>query len=230
LGTMKIEKVRVMTDEVVVIIDGRGRAWVPVTALCRLLGLKEEWEKHRLRSLKWAHVAKINGIRRDGLPVESIPADRVAQWLVTVDANKLDPRFRAKLESFQEHLGPAIDRWLEGSPLEETLRDAGLYARRNIEPDVVREHVLALQKMGGRCPACGVTPVVDAHGIVRPAEKDHFAGRWANGTLQVWIICKDCHDQKTDAMKRGEVMFLVEFIAFQNKRQRWSKPTLFPVR
>lgn len=56
-------------------------------------------------------------------------------------------------------------------------RMASVVPRRHITDAVKRQHVDVVGYLGGRCPCCGVTEVVDMGGRVLEPEFDHFYSR-----------------------------------------------------
>lgn len=91
--------------------------------------------------------------------------------------------------------------------------------RRRIKDSVKSEIANAIMKMGGKCPCCGITTVIDQNGINRFTEWDHFYQNSLATAEHVWLICKPCHAELTRGqVQRGQRQ--IEFNAFQAKRLR----------
>lgn len=93
------------------------------------------------------------------------------------------------------------------------------HRRRNLTAETKREHVSAVQVLGGRCPCCGTAPVVDESGAKAPfAEFDHFYQNSKPDPDHTWLICQPCHTKLTTGRvprdKRN-----ARFEAYQDKRR-----------
>ena len=75
----------------------------------------------------------------------------------------------------------------------------------------------AILALGGRCPCCGLTEVVDADGAVLEAEFDHFYSNQLPSEEHAWLICLPCHA----ALTSGELPRIkadAHFRSFQLRR------------
>ncbi len=65
-------------------------------------------------------------------------------------------------------------------------------------------HRNAVKRLGGRCPCCGLSQVIDSmgHSI---GEYDHFYSRERREFHETWLICETCHsDLTTGRVPRSE--------------------------
>lgn len=91
--------------------------------------------------------------------------------------------------------------------------------RNNISEKTKSLLIYQLNFLGGRCPCCAQSIVVQNHRRVNGAEFDHFFGNQYAGPDHVWLICKECHDNFTyERITRSSRN--AEFNAFQQQRIR----------
>ena len=100
--------------------------------------------------------------------------------------------------------------------------------RRNLTEGTKRQHIEAIKMMGGKCPCCRVSDVVEGEQRSAFSEFDHF---WTNsnaGIDHTWLICKPCHTQLTTG-KVSRDGRTTEFNAYQQLRRRLpgNQPKLF---
>jgi len=90
-------------------------------------------------------------------------------------------------------------------------------------------HIAAITVMGGHCPCCGQSRVVDDKGNQLPfSEFDHFYQNSMPNAEHSWLICRPCHaDLSTGRVPRHQRE--AEFRAYQQKRLRLPgvQPSLF---
>lgn len=65
--------------------------------------------------------------------------------------------------------------------------------RRNLSENTKREHVDAITQLGGRCPCCSRSTVVDEGQKSKFAQFDHFYQNSNPNPDQTWLICTPCH-------------------------------------
>lgn len=65
--------------------------------------------------------------------------------------------------------------------------------RKLLSVAVKSRHRLVIASLGGRCPGCGLTDIVDPEGRLLSGEYDHFYSRERNAFEDTWLICKSCH-------------------------------------
>lgn len=109
-------------------------------------------------------------------------------------------------------LGPVLER-IEAQLADVDARVSAFVPRRTITDSVKVRHRDVLRELGGRCPCCGTTPVVDDAGaVLQGAEWDHYYSRERRDFGEVWLICRPCHRGMRD---RHEPT--AEFQAFQRR-------------
>jgi hypothetical protein len=103
--------------------------------------------------------------------------------------------------------------------IEARMNEIAQRGRRRIKDTTKGELVRDTDRLGGRCPCCGVTAVTqDGYRLPR-AEFDHFYANSAPEANHCWLICIACHAELTrNVAKRDERN--AEFQAFQAKRRR----------
>jgi hypothetical protein len=82
----------------------------------------------------------------------------------------------------------------------------------NSRPSAYKSKNLHISALGGHCPCCGITTIVDEYEIVIEAEFDHFYSRERRYFEDTWLICRACHlDMK------NRVEYLPEFQVYQRR-------------
>lgn len=138
-----------------------GRAvYFPMRALCGALGITAQKQIERLRE----DSAYRDPFRIVPIPTVKGPRDavcinkrHVSRWLASIDAARVTPSVRGKLQQFQAELFAAADRWLFGDT-SDVVYDP---ATKSDKP------VLGVLHLGD-CPRCGlalalVTDATGAH-------------------------------------------------------------------
>ena len=92
--------------------------------------------------------------------------------------------------------------------------------RRNVTKQTTAQVCRDTATLGGRCPCCGTSRVIDENGMRSTfSEVDHFYQNSYPNIDHVWLICKPCHtDLTTGRVPRHQRE--AEFRAYQNKRCR----------
>ena len=93
--------------------------------------------------------------------------------------------------------------------------------------------VAAAPPFAGRCPCCGVTPVLTKSGqpVPQGAEFDHFFARGLNRPEHGWLICRPCHVELTRGGYMVRFSRMPEFRGFQSavlEHRRRTPCTPFP--
>lgn len=83
--------------------------------------------------------------------------------------------------------------------------------RKPLTQTVKQRHQIIITYMGGRCPCCGVSEIINEFGVLE-AEFDHFYSRERARFEDTWLICKPCHL----AMK-NRAEYLAEFQVYQRR-------------
>ncbi len=100
-------------------------------------------------------------------------------------------------------------------------RVAANVPRRPITESTRKRHKAVLAKLGGPCPCCGVTRVLDDNGRVVAAEFDHFYSRERRTFQETWLVCRPCH-----LMMGVRTKFAAAFEAYQQRAaqiESWRK-------
>lgn len=91
--------------------------------------------------------------------------------------------------------------------------------RQEILEPVKAEHVDAVTSMGGGCPCCRRTIVVQNGQRLRPADFDHFYHPHLRDADHTWLICEKCHDDVTyKRIPRDQLD--TRFKAYQDQRRQ----------
>jgi len=94
--------------------------------------------------------------------------------------------------------------------------------RRNLTIATKDAHVLAIRKMGKRCPCCGTNDVLNTDGErLLGAEFDHFYSSSKADVDATWLICAPCH-RELSANHVTRDQREPEFKAYQNMRRRMT--------
>lgn len=84
--------------------------------------------------------------------------------------------------------------------------------RKNLTEHTKQRHVAVVSALGGRCPCCGVSEVLDCANRATSGEFDHFFSRERNAFEDTWLICTDCHQSMKD-----RAQFTDEFRTYQRR-------------
>ena len=99
---------------------------------------------------------------------------------------------------------PRVDR-LEARLIALEERVAANVPRKSISAATKQRHREAVTALGGRCPCCGVTEIINTHGAVIDAEYDHFYSRERRNFDETWLICRPCNrDMKNRHLRTSE--------------------------
>jgi hypothetical protein len=96
-------------DELVAAPTSGGSIYVTLSGTCTALGLNRQAQLRRiLRTPTLSRAVRIIPLQtRGGVQcVNSLRVDKVALWLAGVETNSVSPRFRKKIEAYQEALAP----------------------------------------------------------------------------------------------------------------------------
>lgn len=115
------------------------------------------------------------------------------------------------MEAELGHIMPILEELQSSvSMIEE--RVTSFVPRKHITDTVKQRHIRVISVLGGQCPCCGTTQIVDEYEMVIEAEFDHFYSRERRYFEDTWLICRDCHigmKYRTD--------FLPEFQVYQRR-------------
>jgi len=77
--------------------------WVGVRRCCENLGLAYQPQHEKLRKVPWATITNIVTVADDGKPrpMTMLRADKLPQWLATINVNKVRAEIREKLAAYQ---------------------------------------------------------------------------------------------------------------------------------
>ena len=112
-------------------------------------------------------------------------------------AVRFDGQDRAleRVEDKVQHVSGRVDGIAEDVAF---LKSAVRHARRNLTQATKRSHVADVHELGGRCPCCGISQVVDENGNrLQFTEYDHFYASSHPNVDHTWLICKPCHHKLT---------------------------------
>jgi len=127
---------------------------------------------------------------------------------------------RRATNSFQHQVIGRLDR-IEHRV--DTLEQRLPQRRREISKTTRIRLADAILALGGRCPCCGLTEIVDADGDVTEAEFDHFYSNQLPNEEHAWLICLKCHaGLTTGKLLRTEAD--AHFRSFQLRRAALTAP------
>jgi hypothetical protein len=102
-----------LDDELAAALTPGGSIYVTLPGICTALGLNRQAQLRRIlrtpslnRSLRIIPLQTRGGVQR----VNCLRVDKVALWLAGVETNSVNPRFRDKIEAYQEELAPVAMR------------------------------------------------------------------------------------------------------------------------
>jgi hypothetical protein len=100
--SLALVTVRFYEDDLVAGKDASG-VWVPVKRVCEALGITEQRQSEKLKGKAWAVTTMRVATGPDGKSYEMlcIHVDSLPMWLATMDADRVAPAARAKLERYQ---------------------------------------------------------------------------------------------------------------------------------
>lgn len=104
-------------DELLAHRDERG-VWVVVKRVCEAVGLDSEGQRQRLAKKPWATTCVIKAVAEDGKPREmlALHLDALPMWLATIDAARVAPAVRAKIERYQVEAARVLRDHFFGGP------------------------------------------------------------------------------------------------------------------
>jgi len=175
----------------------------------------------------WCNDIVRTHMERRGAPVETVPAviardDSLGAALKTA----LEPLVQMFADATREthgrlsHVETDVSHIKhEVACLRSEVRDLSTKGRRRIKDTTKGQLVRDTDRLGGRCPCCGVAVVTEDGRHLPHAEFDHFYANSAPDADHCWLICASCHAELTrNVAKRDERN--AEFQAFQAKRRR----------
>jgi hypothetical protein len=89
--------------------DGRG-VWVPIKRPCEALGINVDGQREKLKGKAWSVTEMISATGPDGKRYEmfALHLDSLPMWLATIDANRVKPALREKLERYQREAAKVL--------------------------------------------------------------------------------------------------------------------------
>jgi hypothetical protein len=95
-----------------------GEVWVVVKRVCEALGLDHRTQLSKLRQSRWASVAKFTTETDAGPRIaQCIPLKALPMWLATIDAARVAPHVRPKIERYQLEAADALHAYFFGVAL-----------------------------------------------------------------------------------------------------------------
>ena len=146
--TTAIEKVFIGDSEILCIRGQDGHGYVVVRRVCEALGLAEQSQATKLKRARWAGTTMI--VAPDGrgrnqelfcLRIEGVP-----MWLAGVNARKVAPEMRPRLEAFQLEASQALWDWFRGAEPKQ-LPDPRIDALERAVAGMVETNSLVLRSM-----------------------------------------------------------------------------------
>ena len=104
-------------DELLTHRDERG-VWVVVKRVCESLGIDSEGQRQRLAKKPWAVACVIKATGPDGKTYDTMALhlDALPMWLATIDAGRVSPAVRAKIERYQVEAARVLRDHFFGRP------------------------------------------------------------------------------------------------------------------
>lgn len=104
-------------DELLANQDERG-VWVVFKRVCESLELGYASQTQKLKGKPWATVTTIVTVAEDGKPREmlALHLDALPMWLATIDAGRVAPAVRAKIERYQVEAARVLRDHFFGRP------------------------------------------------------------------------------------------------------------------
>lgn len=98
-----VSRVQFDGDELQAIGDPGGDVWVVVRSGCEPLGLSPHGQAERLKRTSWATTRMMRAVAQDGKVREvfCLHLKAVPLWLATIEASRVRPEVREKLERYQ---------------------------------------------------------------------------------------------------------------------------------
>lgn len=112
-----IVKVPFHGDELLAQQDERG-VWVAVKRVCESIGLTEQGQMTKLKGKPWAVTTTIVATGSDGKNYDmmALHLDSLPMWLATIDAGRVAPAVRAKIERYQVECARVLRDHFFGKP------------------------------------------------------------------------------------------------------------------
>lgn len=112
-----IVKVPFHGDELLAQQDERG-VWVMVKRVCESIGLTEQRQMEKIKSKPWATTTMMVVVAEDGKNREmmALHLDSLPMWLATIDAGRVAPEVRAKIERYQVECARVLRDHFFGAP------------------------------------------------------------------------------------------------------------------
>lgn len=112
-----IVKVPFHGDELLAQQDERG-VWVVVKRVCESIGLTEQRQMEKLKGKPWATTTMMVVVAEDGKTREmmALHLDSLPMWLATIDAGRVAPAVRAKIERYQVECARVLRDHFFGKP------------------------------------------------------------------------------------------------------------------
>lgn len=110
-------KVAFHGDELLAHQDERG-VWVVLKRVCEALGLQAHGQAAKLKDKPWAVTQTICATGPDGKNYEmmALHLDALPMWLATIDAGRVAPAVRAKIERYQVEAAKVLRDHFFGAP------------------------------------------------------------------------------------------------------------------
>lgn len=104
-------------DELLAHQDERG-VWVVVKRVCESLGVTEQRQMEKLKTKPWAVTTMMVAPGPDGKAYEmmALHLDALPMWLATIDAGRVSPAVRAKIERYQVEAAKVLRDHFFGRP------------------------------------------------------------------------------------------------------------------
>ncbi len=107
---MDLVKVNFHGDELLAARDASGRVLVPIKRVCEVLGVNADGQRVKLGSKAWARTEMVS-VRDDAGRLQDtfcIDLKSLPMWLATIEASRVAPAVRPKLERYQNECADAL--------------------------------------------------------------------------------------------------------------------------
>lgn len=114
--TVKVELVKVGSDEIEAVRGDGSQGWVVVKKICEVLGVDHSGQVARLKKQPWATMENISMVATDGKKRDQlcISSESTPMWLATIQTSRVNPKVKAKLIQFQKLAAKALADWAYG--------------------------------------------------------------------------------------------------------------------
>lgn len=147
--------------------DEDGTVWAAISRMCTTLGLESQAQTRKLREKPWAGVALIATPSNGGMQSAwCIPLRALPMWLATIEASRVKPELREKLELYQKEAAEVLARHFIDRKPPASAFDPAVSARLDKLEGMLVELHRGLTKTRHRSPSV-------KSGVLFPTELEH---------------------------------------------------------